>query len=257
MVTTARRRKVVAGNWKMNKTVPEALALVRELRGLVAPLGDTVEVVVAPTFLALQPLHVALEGAPLQLAAQNCHWESAGAFTGEVSAPMLAELGCAYVIVGHSERRQLFGETDDMVNKRARAVRAAGMMPILCVGETLAEREANQTLEVVERQVRGALAGFEAKDVATFVLAYEPVWAIGTGRNATSAQAQEVHAAIRALLGRLYDGETAGRVRIQYGGSVKPDNAAELLGQPDVDGALVGGASLKAADFAAIVKAAS
>jgi triosephosphate isomerase len=257
MVTTARRRKVVAGNWKMNKTVPEALALVRELRGLVAPLGDAVEVVVAPTFLALQPLHVALEGAPLQLAAQNCHWESAGAFTGEVSAPMLAELGCAYVIVGHSERRQLFGETDDMVNKRARAVRAAGMTPIICVGETLAEREANQTLEVVERQVRGALAGFEAKDVATFVLAYEPVWAIGTGRNATSAQAQEVHAAIRALLGRLYDGETAGRVRIQYGGSVKPDNAAELLGQPDVDGALVGGASLKAADFAAIVKAAS
>ena len=257
MATTARRRKVVAGNWKMNKTVPEALALVRELRGLVAPLGDTVEVVVAPTFLALQPLHVALEGAPLQLAAQNCHWESAGAFTGEVSAPMLAELGCAYVIVGHSERRQLFGETDDMVNKRARAVRAAGMTPILCVGETLAEREANQTLEVVERQVRGALAGFEAKDVATFVLAYEPVWAIGTGRNATSAQAQEVHAAIRALLGRLYDGETAERVRIQYGGSVKPDNAAELLGQPDVDGALVGGASLKAADFAAIVKAAS
>ena len=257
MVTTARRRKVVAGNWKMNKTVPEALALVRELRGLVAPMGDAVEVVVAPTFLALQPLHVALEGAPLQLAAQNCHWESAGAFTGEVSAPMLAELGCAYVIVGHSERRQLFGETDDMVNKRARAVRAAGMTPIICVGETLAEREANQTLEVVERQVRGALAGFEAKDVATFVLAYEPVWAIGTGRNATSAQAQEVHAAIRALLGRLYDGETAGRVRIQYGGSVKPDNAAELLGQPDVDGALVGGASLKAADFAAIVKAAS
>jgi len=257
MATTARRRKVVAGNWKMNKTVPEALALVRELRGLVAPMGDAVEVVVAPTFLALQPLHVALEGAPLQLAAQNCHWESAGAFTGEVSAPMLAELGCAYVIVGHSERRQLFGETDDMVNKRARAVRAAGMTPIICVGETLAEREANQTLEVVERQVRGALAGFEAKDVATFVLAYEPVWAIGTGRNATSAQAQEVHAAIRALLGRLYDGETAERVRIQYGGSVKPDNAAELLGQPDVDGALVGGASLKAADFAAIVKAAS
>ncbi|WP_164016774.1 triose-phosphate isomerase [Pyxidicoccus trucidator] len=257
MAAAARRRKIVAGNWKMNKTVPEALALVRELRGLVAPLGDTVEVVLAPTFVALQPLHVALEGAPLQLAAQNCHWETSGAFTGEVSAPMLAELGCAYVIVGHSERRQLFGDTDELVNKRARAVRAAGMTPIVCVGETLAEREANQTLEVVERQVRGALAGFEAKDVATFVLAYEPVWAIGTGRNATSAQAQEVHAAIRALLGRLYDGETAGRVRIQYGGSVKPDNAAELLGQPDVDGALVGGASLKAADFAAIVKAAS
>lgn len=256
MAAAARRRKIVAGNWKMNKTVPEALGLVRELRGLVAPLGDTVEVVLAPPFVALQPLHVALEGAPLQLAAQNCHWESSGAFTGEVSAPMLAELGCAYVIVGHSERRQFFGETDELVNKRARAVRAAGMTPIICVGETLAEREANQTLEVVERQVRGALAGFDAKDVATFVMAYEPVWAIGTGRTATSAQAQEVHAAIRGLLGRLYDGETAGRVRIQYGGSVKPDNAAELLGQPDVDGALVGGASLKAGDFAAIVKAA-
>ncbi|WP_164002404.1 triose-phosphate isomerase [Pyxidicoccus caerfyrddinensis] len=256
MAAAARRRKIVAGNWKMNKTVPEALGLVRELRSMVAPLGDAVEVVLAPPFVALQPLHVALEGAPLQLAAQNCHWESSGAFTGEVSAPMLAELGCAYVIVGHSERRQFFGETDEMVNKRARAVRAAGMTPIICVGETLAEREANRTLEVVERQVRGALSGFDAKDVGTFVLAYEPVWAIGTGRTATSAQAQEVHAAIRGLLGRLYDGETAGRVRIQYGGSVKPDNAAELLGQPDVDGALVGGASLKAGDFAAIVKAA-
>ncbi|NOK07922.1 triose-phosphate isomerase [Corallococcus exercitus] len=250
------RRKIVAGNWKMNKTVPEALALVRELRGAVAALGDKVEVAIAPPFVALQPLHVALEGAPLQLAAQNCHWESSGAFTGEVSAPMLAELGCAYVIVGHSERRQFFGETDATVNKRAKAVKAAGMTPIVCVGETLAERESNQTLTVVERQVRGALEGFAGADVATFVLAYEPVWAIGTGRTATTAQAQEVHAAIRGLLTRMYDEGTAERVRIQYGGSVKPDNAAELLGQPDVDGALVGGASLKAADFVAIVKAA-
>ncbi|MBZ4333827.1 triose-phosphate isomerase [Corallococcus coralloides] len=250
------RRKIVAGNWKMNKTVPEALALVRELRGAVAALGDKVEVAIAPPFVALQPLHVALEGAPLQLAAQNCHWESSGAFTGEISAPMLAELGCAYVIVGHSERRQFFGETDATVNKRAKAVKAAGMTPIVCVGETLAERESNQTLTVVERQVRGALEGFSGADVATFVLAYEPVWAIGTGRTATTAQAQEVHAAIRGLLTRMYDEGTAERVRIQYGGSVKPDNAAELLGQPDVDGALVGGASLKAADFVAIVKAA-
>ncbi|RKH71345.1 triose-phosphate isomerase [Corallococcus interemptor] len=250
------RRKIVAGNWKMNKTVPEALALVRELRGAVAALGDKVEVAIAPPFVALQPLHIALEGAPLQLAAQNCHWESSGAFTGEVSAPMLAELGCAYVIVGHSERRQFFGETDATVNKRAKAVKAAGMTPIVCVGETLAERESNQTLTVVERQVRGALEGFSGADVATFVLAYEPVWAIGTGRTATTAQAQEVHAAIRGLLTRMYDVGTADRVRIQYGGSVKPDNAAELLGQPDVDGALVGGASLKAADFVAIVKAA-
>ncbi|AFE10526.1 triosephosphate isomerase [Corallococcus coralloides DSM 2259] len=250
------RRKIVAGNWKMNKTVPEALALVRELRGAVAAMGDKVEVAIAPPFVALQPLHVALEGAPLQLAAQNCHWESSGAFTGEISAPMLAELGCAYVIVGHSERRQFFGETDATVNKRAKAVKAAGMTPIVCVGETLAERESNQTLTVVERQVRGALEGFSGADVATFVLAYEPVWAIGTGRTATTAQAQEVHAAIRGLLTRMYDEGTAERVRIQYGGSVKPDNAAELLGQPDVDGALVGGASLKAADFVAIVKAA-
>ncbi|MHA7632244.1 triose-phosphate isomerase [Corallococcus sp. M7] len=250
------RRKIVAGNWKMNKTVPEALALVRELRGAVAALGDKVEVAIAPPFVALQPLHVALEGAPLQLAGQNCHWESSGAFTGEISAPMLAELGCAYVIVGHSERRQFFGETDATVNKRAKAVKAAGMTPIVCVGETLAERESNQTLTVVERQVRGALEGFSGADVATFVLAYEPVWAIGTGRTATTAQAQEVHAAIRGLLTRMYDEGTAERVRIQYGGSVKPDNAAELLGQPDVDGALVGGASLKAADFVAIVKAA-
>ncbi|RKG70025.1 triose-phosphate isomerase [Corallococcus sp. CA054B] len=250
------RRKIVAGNWKMNKTVPEALALVRELRGAVAAMGDKVEVAIAPPFVALQPLHVALEGAPLQLAAQNCHWESSGAFTGEISAPMLAELGCAYVIVGHSERRQFFGETDATVNNRAKAVKAAGMTPIVCVGETLAERESNQTLTVVERQVRGALEGFSGADVATFVLAYEPVWAIGTGRTATTAQAQEVHAAIRGLLTRMYDEGTAERVRIQYGGSVKPDNAAELLGQPDVDGALVGGASLKAADFVAIVKAA-
>ncbi|NRD62032.1 triose-phosphate isomerase [Corallococcus exiguus] len=250
------RRKIVAGNWKMNKTVPEALALVRELRGAVAAMGDKVEVAIAPPFVALQPLHVALEGAPLQLAAQNCHWESSGAFTGEISAPMLAELGCAYVIVGHSERRQFFGETDATVNQRAKAVKAAGMTPIVCVGETLAERESNQTLTVVERQVRGALEGFSGADVATFVMAYEPVWAIGTGRTATTAQAQEVHAAIRGLLTRMYDEGTAERVRIQYGGSVKPDNAAELLGQPDVDGALVGGASLKAADFVAIVKAA-
>ncbi|RKH35032.1 triose-phosphate isomerase [Corallococcus praedator] len=255
-MTAHARRKIVAGNWKMNKAVPEALALVRELRGAVAALGDTVEVVIAPPFVALQPVHIALEGAPIQLAAQNCHWEASGAFTGEISAGMVAELGCAYVIVGHSERRQFFGETDATVNKRAKAVKAAGMTPIVCVGETLAEREANQTLEVVERQVRGALEGFTAADVATFVMAYEPVWAIGTGRTATTAQAQEVHAAIRGLLGRLYDEGTAGRVRIQYGGSVKPDNAAELLGQPDVDGALVGGASLKAADFVAIVKAA-
>jgi triosephosphate isomerase len=249
------RRKVVAGNWKMNKTVPEALALVRELKGLVAS-AQNVEVVVAPPFVALHAVAQELAGSNIRLAAQNCHWEASGAFTGEVSASMLKDVGCTYVILGHSERRQFFGETDETVNKRTRAALKAGLIPIVCVGETLAEREANRTLEVVERQVAGALAGFSASEVAGFVLAYEPVWAIGTGRTATSEQAQEVHAAIRAQLGRLYDGATAGQVRIQYGGSVKPDNAAELMGKPDVDGALVGGASLKAGDFAAIVRAA-
>jgi triosephosphate isomerase (TIM) len=249
------RRKVIAGNWKMNKTVSEALALVRELKGLVASIpGDRVEIAVAPPFVSLQAVAKELEGSPVKLAAQNCYWEASGAFTGEVSAPMLKDVGCAYVIVGHSERRQYFGETDETVNKRTRAVLGAGMKPIVCVGETLAEREANRTLEVVERQVAGALKGFQAAEVAGFVLAYEPVWAIGTGRTATSAQAQEVHRTIREQLGRLYDRGTAEQVRIQYGGSVKPDNAAELLGQPDVDGALVGGASLKAADFAGILK---
>jgi triosephosphate isomerase len=253
-MATEARRKVVAGNWKMNKTVPEALALVRELRGLVSSLQG-VEVVVAPPFVALAAVAQEVAGSNIRLAAQNCHWEASGAFTGEVSAAMLKDVGCTYVILGHSERRQFFGETDETVNKRTRAVLKAGMTPIVCVGETLAEREGNRTLEVVERQVAGALAGFSAAEVGGFVLAYEPVWAIGTGRTATSEQAQEVHAAIRAQLGRLYDSGTAGRVRIQYGGSVKADNAAELMGKPDVDGALVGGASLKAGDFAAIVRA--
>ena len=251
------RRKIIAGNWKMNKLLSEAPGLVRELKGLVASLPqERVELAVAPPFVALQAVARELEGSAVKLAAQNCHWEASGAFTGEVSAPMLKDVGCAYVILGHSERRQFFGETDETVNKRTRAVLEATFTPIVCVGETLAEREGNRTLEVVGRQVEGALKGFQAAEVAGFVLAYEPVWAIGTGRTATSAQAQEVHKAIREQLARLYDAATAERVRIQYGGSVKPDNAAELLGQPDAEGALVGGASLKAGDFAAIAKGA-
>ncbi len=250
------RRPIVAGNWKMNKTVAEAQALVRELRGMVSMVRDRVEVVVAPPFTAIAPVVKALEDSNVQVAGQNCHWEPSGAYTGELSAGMLKEAGCRYVILGHSERRQYFGETDETVNKRAGAVVKEGLIPILCVGETLGEREANRTLEVVGRQVKGALQGFSAAEVATFVLAYEPVWAIGTGKTATSDQAQEVHAFIRRTLAELYDAGTADKVRIQYGGSVKPDNAAELLGRPDIDGALVGGASLKAGDFAAIVKAA-
>jgi triosephosphate isomerase len=190
----------------------------------------------------------------VELAAQDVHWEKQGAFTGEVSAWMLADVACAHCIVGHSERRQLFGETDEAVRKKVGALLGAGIRPIVCVGETLAEREAGRTIEVVERQVRAALDGLGAQ-VSAMTIAYEPVWAIGTGKTATSAQAQEVHAAIRKIVREL-SGPGADAVRIQYGGSVKPDNAAELMSQPDVDGALVGGASLKAADFAAIVKGA-
>jgi triosephosphate isomerase (TIM) len=249
------RKKFVCGNWKMYKTRAEAQELVRALAPLVAEVGDRVQIAVAPPFTALAQAAQALAGTRIELAAQDCHWESQGAFTGEVSPGMLADAGCAHGIVGHSERRQLFGETDESVRKKAAALLKAGVLPIVCVGETLAEREAGKTLDVVSRQVRGALQGLAAADVARLTLAYEPVWAIGTGKTATTAQAQEVHAAIRALL-REIAGGAADEVRIQYGGSVKPDNAAELMAQPDVDGALVGGASLKAADFSQIVKGA-
>jgi len=197
----------------------------------------------------------AIKGTDVTLSAQDVFWEVQGAFTGQISAPMLADVGCKYGIVGHSERRQFFGETDETVNKKVGALLKAGILPIVCVGEMLAEREAGKTLEVVSRQVRGGLAGFPSNVVAQLTIAYEPVWAIGTGKTATTAQAQEVHAAIRKLLRELA-GDAADQVRIQYGGSVKPDNAAELMSQPDVDGALVGGASLKAEDFTAIVKGA-
>jgi triosephosphate isomerase len=247
---------LIAGNWKMNKTVTEALALVRELRGMVSMVREQVEVAVAPPFTALHPVAKAIEGSNIKLAAQNSYWEVSGAFTGEVSPAMLEEVGCAYVIVGHSERRQYFGETDQTVNRRARAVLAHRMRPIVCVGETLAEREGGQTLQVVERQVRDGLAGLSKQDGEKLVVAYEPVWAIGTGKVATTAQAQEVHGFIRKLLNELFGAEVGSAIRIQYGGSVKPDNAAELLAQPDINGALVGGASLKAEDFAKIVKAA-
>ncbi len=250
------RRPFIAGNWKMNKTVAEALALAREVRNAVSQVRERVEVAIAPPFTALHPVAKVLEDSNVALAAQNCHASESGAFTGEVSAPMLKELGVTWVILGHSERRQFFGETDAGVNRKVAAVLKAGLKPIVCVGETLEEREAGKTLTVVETQLKGALQGFSAAEGAGFVVAYEPVWAIGTGKTATSRQAQEVHAHLRALLAGVWNQETAAQVRIQYGGSVKADNAAELLGQADIDGALVGGASLKANDFAAIVKAA-
>ncbi len=245
----------VCGNWKMHKTAAEAARLVQELRAGLGEAAGRVQVAVAPPFTALSAAVEAAAGSAIEVAAQDVHWEAQGAFTGEVSAPMLAEIGCRHGIVGHSERRQLFGETDDGVRRKVGALLAAGLRPIVCVGETLAEREAGRTLEVVERQVRGGLAGLGAEPLAMVTVAYEPVWAIGTGKTATSAQAQEIHAAIRRLLRELA-GPVADAIRIQYGGSVKPENARELMSQPDVDGALVGGASLKAGDFLAIVKGA-
>jgi triosephosphate isomerase len=251
------RRKFVCGNWKMHKAAGEAAALVKELAAGLADAsgGGKVQVAVAPPFTALSAVANALAGTGMELAAQDVHWEAQGAFTGEISAAMLADACCTHGIVGHSERRQLFGETDEAVRKKAAALLAARLKPIVCVGETLAEREANRTLEVVGRQVRAALQGLSPELLAQVTVAYEPVWAIGTGKTATSAQAQEVHAAIRAILREL-GGAVGDQIRIQYGGSVKPENAAELMSQPDVDGALVGGASLKAKDFLAIVKGA-
>jgi triosephosphate isomerase len=249
------RQPIIAGNWKMYKTSADAVALIQALKPAVAGIARP-EIVICPPFTALPAARAALAGSNLQLGAQNVHWEKEGAFTGEIAPAMLAEHGVRYVIVGHSERRQFFGETDAGVNKRAKAALAHGLRPIVCVGEMLAQREAGQTEAVVTAQVRGSLAGFTKDDILATVIAYEPVWAIGTGKTASPAQAQEVHALIRRLLTELFGADGAGKVRIQYGGSVKPDNAKELLGQPDIDGALVGGASLKAGDFAAIVKAA-
>ena len=250
---TGSRKPLVAGNWKMHKTVSEAVALVRDLRPRISMIHD-VEVAVFPPFTALSAVAQTLDGSNLGLGAQDLHWEASGAFTGELSAAMLTDVGCRYVLVGHSERRQLFGETDGAVKLKAAAALEGGLIPIVCFGESLAEREASETLEVVERQVTRGVSGLPTEQVKRLVLAYEPVWAIGTGKTATSAQAQEVHAAVRGLMGRLHGPEVAASVRILYGGSVKPENARELMAQPDVDGALVGGASLSAESFAGIVR---
>jgi triosephosphate isomerase len=251
------RQPIIAGNWKMYKTAAEALALVNALtKELVGIPESDVEVVVCPPFTALYAVGTMLQGLSIRLGAQNVHWEKDGAFTGEVSAPMLRESAVRYAIVGHSERRQYFGETNDGVNKRAKAALANGIRPIICVGETLAQREAGHTEVVVRDHIAGALAGFTKDGMLESVIAYEPVWAIGTGKTATPAQAQDVHAFIRELLAAMFDSSVADKVRIQYGGSVKPANAKELLGQPDIDGALVGGASLDPKGFADIVKAA-
>ncbi len=246
------RTPLIAGNWKLFKTIGEATALVNDLKPLVASTSG-VEIVVAPVFTALSRVSEAMAGSNIHLAAQNCYWEEEGAFTGEVAPKLLKDAGCSHVIIGHSERRQYFGETDGTVNKKAKAAIAAGLTAIVCVGETLAEREADKTFAVIETQVTGGLEGFSVESLTHAVIAYEPVWAIGTGKTASDAQAQEVHAVIRGLVAKLFGQAAADGIRILYGGSVKPDNVKGLMAQTDIDGALVGGASLKADSFAAIV----
>lgn len=247
------RRPVIAGNWKMYKTAGEAALLAREV---VDGAPGSPAVIVAPPFTALTAVADVLRGSPVGLAAQNMHWEKEGAYTGEVSPPMLKAAGCSHVILGHSERRTLFGETDEGVARKAAAAWAHELVPIVCVGETLAERESSRTMDVVGRQLERALQPLTPQQVADALVAYEPVWAIGTGRNATPEQAQEVHAFIRRQVAASHGDASAQALRILYGGSVKPENARDLLTQPDVDGALVGGASLKADGFLRIVRSA-
>ncbi len=250
------RRKLVAGNWKMYKTVAEAQQLVQELLPGLGAL-TTIDRVVCPPFTALAAVHPLLAGSEIGLGAQNLFWESAGAYTGEVAPAMVAEL-CQYVIIGHSERRQYFGESDETVNRRVKAALAVGLTPIVCIGETLEQNQGGQTAAVVERQVRGGLAGLTAAEGAKLVVAYEPVWAIGTGLAATDEDANNIHRdVVRLALAAMFGDETAQDIRILYGGSVKPGNAAAFFARSDIDGALVGGASLKAADFLAIASAAA
>jgi triosephosphate isomerase len=249
---TPPRRPLLAGNWKMHLTRSETVALLEALKPVAERATDR-EVVVAPPYTGLESAARVLEGSAIALAAQNVHWAPKGAYTGEIAAEMLADVGCTYVIIGHSERRQYFGETNETVRKKIEAALRAQLTPIVCVGEMLAEREAGNTLPVIERQVRDGLAGFAPEIVRRFTIAYEPVWAIGTGKTATPEQAEEVHAAIRALLVDLAGDNGAAAVRILYGGSVKADNIDSLMAQPNVDGALVGGASLEAESFNRIV----
>jgi triosephosphate isomerase len=247
------RKLIIAGNWKMNKTVAEALALVSDLKIELANVKE-VDLVVCPPSTAMESVSKAILDSNIRLGAQNMSEHNFGAFTGEICAGMLKEFSVRYVILGHSERRQYQKESDALIAKRALAAHNASLKPIVCVGETLAEREAGQMEKVLETQVRGSLAGLSHDQMLETVIAYEPVWAIGTGKTATTQQAQEAHAFIRGLLVKMFDEAVAKRVRIQYGGSVKPANARELMSQPDVDGALVGGASLEARSFADIVK---
>jgi len=250
------RKKLIAGNWKMNKTSADAAALAHDI---VVSVGNqsVVEVVVCPPFTALEGVAKAVDGSLVKLGAQNMHFEPSGAFTGEISAPMLRALFATHVILGHSERRTLFGETDELVNKKVLSALKNQLRPILCVGESLAEREAGSTLKVIQTQIERALDGVSTELASSIVVAYEPIWAIGTGKVATTEQAQEVHGFIRGLLAKLYGDPAAQRIRILYGGSMKPANASELLAQKDIDGGLIGGASLELRSFVELIRAAA
>ncbi len=246
------RKPILAGNWKMFKNTQETRELAAGLKSKVAQAGDR-EVVICPPFTSLAAAAAAIQGSSIKLGAQNMYWEDKGAFTGEISPGMLKEIGCSYVIVGHSERRQYFGETDETVNRKMKKAFSSGLLPIVCIGETLAEREGNATFKVLERQLREGIKDLAAAEAKQLVIAYEPVWAIGTGKTATPQQAEEAHAFIRKTIAGMYGEQMAGEIRILYGGSVKPDNIKELMGQADIDGALVGGASLEADSFSKIV----
>ncbi len=254
MAQVQKRNRVplLAGNWKMFKTISEATALVQALKAGCAGISNR-EILVCPPFAALSTVRDLVRGTNIRLGAQNMHWQLEGAFTGEISPVMVKDAGCQYVIIGHSERRQYFGETDETVNRKTKAAFGQTLIPIVCVGETLAEREAGQQLQVVEEQVRGGLAGLKPAEAEKLVIAYEPVWAIGTGKTATPEQAQEMHQWIRKLLSEFGNGAEQ-KIKILYGGSIKPDNIDMIMQQPDIDGGLVGGASLKAEDFSRIIK---
>ncbi len=247
------RRPIIAGNWKMNKTIDEAAELVVGLKRQLYTISE-VDIVVCPPFTALSQVSKLLIDSNISLGAQDMHWEEEGAYTGEVSAGMLKNVGCRYVIIGHSERRQYFGETNETVNKKIKTAICNGLIPIVCVGERLEEQDKGLTLEVIREQIENGLKKLSREEVSHIIIAYEPVWAIGTGRNATAQQAQEAQHFIRELLGKLYDTEIASRIRLQYGGSVKPEIIAQFIVQEDIDGALVGGASLDVDSFAQIVK---
>ncbi len=247
------RRPIIAGNWKLNLTITESRHLAQQLADNLADVTDR-DIVIAPVFTTLTTVAGVIEKSPVQLAGQNCYPQITGAFTGEVSPEFLADAGCSHVILGHSERRQLLGETDDFINQKLLKALEAGLNPIFCIGETLQEREAEQMLKVLDRQIKGGLANLTAEQMADVVIAYEPIWAIGTGKTATTEQAQQAHSFVREVVQQLFNPEVAENTRILYGGSVKPNNVDGLMAEEDIDGALVGGASLKAEDFIRIVR---